>query len=712
MSGQDFRGPRGRGGVARSSDQSKALIVIGIAALSAISAADVSAEEKPTVLAPIVIKSDRDGKQEDASIVAQDTDVGAKTDTPILDVPAAVSVVTEKELEERGVKNMQQAVSYTASVIGDEYGSDDRYDYFQIRGFDQTTLGLYRDGLPMRITGWTSARLEPYGLQRVEVLKGSTSTLFGLNAPGGLINAVTKHPQEESHAEVYTRLGEDHIETGTDFGGALDKDGVLTYRFTGLWQDAANGYDYSNDNRLYVAPALTISPDAATSLTILTDYSKRDGTPGNGFPAAVDIDPDTFLGEPEFNRFDTKQYDVGYEFRHEFDNGLTFRQNARYSRVDVDYRQVYGGGSDASVNREAFSVDGRSDFYTIDNQLQYDASFGPVDSKTLAGFDYSYNKTDELALYGSATGIDPYDLHYCGASCVTLNPYLDRIVRQKAAGVYMQEQLTFYDRWLLTLGGRYDHVDTDTLDRSTNSSTGLSAHAFTKRVGLTYKATDEVAIYANYSESFEPVTSVYGMTGTPKPQEGRQYEVGVKYKPDFFDALVTASVFDLTQTNAPTYVSTIEQRQIGKVGVRGAEFEAKMALNDKLNMTLAYAYWDAEIKEDGIGGNIGNRPSRTPEHVASAWLAYTVPGEGARGDLTVGGGVRYVGQTYGDDANTVSISPHTLIDATANYKVTKNVDFNVSVTNLLDTKYVSTIYYGSKYYGDRRTALATLKYSW
>ncbi len=707
----------------RSAKGIRQSLLAGVATLAVLAAAASAVAQEPaqdgsTELKPIVVT----GKKEsavgpDATVVASESATGTKTDTPILDTSASVSVVTQKEMEMRGVDNLQRALSYTAGVLGDEFGSDDRYDYLRIRGFDQTALGTYRDGLPARIPAWfTASRLEPYGLQRVEVLKGSTSTLFGLNGPGGLVNAITKRPQDEFHAEVYTTFGDEHIETGTDFGGPIGDSDVWSYRFTGKWQDAANSYDYSNDDRLYIAPALTIKPEEGTSLTILTDYSKRESSLSYGFIDGVDIDLDTFLGEPEFNKFNTEQTDVGYQFEHEFDNGLTFRQNARYSHIDLDYEQVYGGTTDPADDRTAFQVYSSGYRFTIDNQLQYDASWQAFDSKTLLGLDYTYDNTREDIDSGTVPGIDIYDPVYCGRSCITLGPYVDWRVKQKALGIYAQEELTFDDRWILTLGGRYDHVNTvaDYLD------TGLqdddTAEAFTSRVGLTYKINPELAVYANYSESFQPLVTPgangYSVEGSLKPQEGTQYEVGLKYRPESIDALFTLALFDLKQTNVPTYVTPTVQRQIGEVQVRGVELEGKMALNDRLNLTLAYSYWDAEILEDGLSGNAGNRPDRVPEHIASAWLDYTIPGDGFRGDLTFGAGVRYVGQTFGDAENTVSVDGYTVVDAAVNYKVTDNLNLAVNVTNLFDREYQTTCYYGTCYYGDRRKVVGTLKYTW
>ncbi|EUB99950.1 TonB-dependent siderophore receptor [Rhizobium sp. CF080] len=673
--------------------------------------------DSTTQLETIVIqgKSDR-VLGPDATIVAKDTATGTKTDTPVIDVPASVSVITQKELETRHVESLQQAVSYTSSVFADEFGNDDRYDYIRIRGFDQTTLGVYRDGLTARIPAFfTASRLEPYGLQRVEVLKGSTSTLFGLNGPGGLVNSITKRPQDEKHGEVYTSFGDGTKEVGTDFGGPIDDEGVWTYRITALGKDGDLGWDYSNDDRLYIAPALTIKPDEGTSFTILTDYYKRDGTGARGFPSGVDIDINTFLGEPDFNRFNTKQADLGYQFEHEINDNLTFRSNFRYTHMDLDYAEVYGASINPAANRTAFSVDGLSNRYAFDNQLQYDTVWNGIESKTLVGVDYANDNTREVILYGTAGPLDIYNPSYCGLSCINLDPYVNWRVKQQALGVYAQEQLTLDDRWIVTLGGRWDRVHTTADYFDTGKRDDDTASAFTKRIGLTYKFTPNFAAYANYSESFQPLVTptANGYPGSLKPQRGEQYEVGLKYRPDGFDGLFTLAFFDLTQTNVLSYVSPAVQQQIGKVGVRGIELEGKAAINDNLNLTLAYSYWDAEIEEAGAtSGNVGNRPSRVPRHLASAWLDYTIPGEGQRGDLTLGGGVRYVGQTYGDDANTVSLGGYATVDAALSYKVTKDVTLSLNATNLFDRKYVATSYYGTDYYGDRRKVVGTLKYSW
>lgn len=686
--------------------------------------AAIAQEQSPNVLENIVVEGQGTGKGDrvigpDKTIVATESATATKTDTPIIDTPAAVSVVTQKEIEDKGAKDLQEAIAYTSGVLVDEFGSDNRYDYFRIRGFDETALGSYRDGLPARIPAWfTASRLEPYGMQRIEVLKGSNSTLFGLNAPGGIINAVTKRPQDTTQGEVYSTLGDGHKEVGADFGGPIDPNGVFSYRLTGFWQNADFGSDYSKDDHLYIAPALTISPDASTSLTILADYGiqKKSGGSG-GIPQGVDLNPDIFLGEPDFNRFNTKQGDLGYIFEHQFDDGLTFRSSARYTDVTLDYADVYGATADPTVPRSAFSVDGHARRFTIDNQLQYDSSWERFDSKFLAGFDYTNDDTHENILFGTADGIDIYDPVYCGLSCITLGPYVDWRVRQSAVGVYAQEQLTFDDRWIMTLGGRYDNVHTTADYLLYGTRDDDTADNFSPRAGVTYKLNENLAAYVNYSQSFQPLVAPTAngysdVSGSLKSQIGTQYEVGVKYRPTDFDGLFTLALFDLSQTNVPTYVSPAVQRQIGEVNVKGIELEAKVALNDRLNLTAAYSYWHARIVEDGDSGNEGNRPDRVPEHIGSLWADYTFPKEGERGELTVGAGARYVGQTFGDAENTDSIKGYALVDVMAKYKISDDLTLAVNAKNLFDKKYVATCYFGTCFYGDRREVLVTLKKTW
>ncbi|WP_417824362.1 TonB-dependent siderophore receptor [Thalassospira lucentensis] len=648
------------------------------------------------------------------SFVANRSRTASKTDTPVLDDSAAVSVVTQKELETRNVQDVQQAVAYTAGVQAGEYGSDVRYDYVRLRGF-YSSLSTYRDGLSSRTYNFTTARQEPYGLQQVDILKGSTSSLFGMNGPGGLVNLVTKRPEDEASGEVFTTFGENHLRGGGDVTGPVAEDSNWTYRLTGLWQDAERAQDYSQDDRIYIAPAFTYAPKAGTELTLLTSYSNRESNLGYGFPTGIETSRDAFFGEPDFNNFDTEETNLGYALSHQITDKLEFRQNARYTHVDLDYETVYLNDTTPLGNRSAFAIYGELDRFAVDNQMEYDTAVNDnLDSKTLVGIDFNRDQNREKRFDGTASPIDPYNPVYCGTSCINFSSSSDTEITQSSYGLYAQEQLTIADDWIATVGGRFDYVQSDVDTISSGTVEERDDHKFTSRLGLTYKATDEVSVYGNYSESFQPVySSTSSLPGGAKPQEGTQYEVGLKYQPAGMDAMFTAALFDLTQENVSQWNADYSaHRQVGEINSRGVELEGKMSLDDRTNMTLAYTYLDAEIKEDVITTNIGNRPEMVPEHTASAWLDHTIPEHGAFGDLTFGGGLRFVGSRYNNNANASLLGSHTVVDAMVNYMVTDNVSVAINATNLFDREYVSSNTFGSRFYGDGRTVLATLKYSW
>ena len=648
------------------------------------------------------------------SFVANRSRTASKTDTPVLDDSAAVSVVTQKELETRNVQDVQQAVAYTAGVQAGEYGSDVRYDYVRLRGF-YSSLSTYRDGLSSRTYNFTTARQEPYGLQQVDILKGSTSSLFGMNGPGGLVNLVTKRPEDEASGEVFTTFGENHLRGGGDVTGPVAEDSNWTYRLTGLWQDAERAQDYSQDDRIYIAPAFTYAPKVGTELTLLTSYSNRESNLGYGFPTGIETSRDAFFGEPDFNNFDTEETNLGYALSHQITDKLEFRQNARYTHVDLDYETVYLNDTTPLGNRSAFAIYGELDRFAVDNQMEYDTAVNDnLDSKTLVGIDFNRDQNREKRFDGTASPIDPYNPVYCGTSCINFTSSSDTEITQSSYGLYAQEQLTIADDWIATVGGRFDYVQSDVDTISSGTVEERDDHKFTSRLGLTYKATDEVSVYGNYSESFQPVySSTSSLPGGAKPQEGTQYEVGLKYQPAGMDAMFTAALFDLTQENVSQWNADYSvHRQVGEINSRGVELEGKMSLDDRTNMTLAYTYLDAEIKEDVITTNIGNRPEMVPEHTASAWLDHTIPEHGAFGDLTFGGGLRFVGSRYNNNANASLLGSHTVVDAMVNYMVTDNVSVAINATNLFDREYVSSNTFGSRFYGDGRTVLATLKYSW
>ncbi|MFY1923727.1 TonB-dependent siderophore receptor [Achromobacter dolens] len=356
--------------------------------------------------------------------VARRSATATKTDTPIIETPQSISVITADRYNTLGATNIKDALAYTPGVSTTTYGSDSRYDRVSLRGFDAYTPGFYLDGLPLRNNGnWGIWQTENYGAERIELLRGPASVLFGQTGPGGLINVVSKRPQEEPLRELQAQVG-DHQRRrlAADFTGPMDEDGKWLYRFVGMGLDSelpAHGID---NDRLYLAPSLTWRPSTDTTLTLLTQYAtKRGGTytrarPAVGSlvptPAGTHIPASLFVGEPGYDYFNQTQWMAGYELEHRVSDALTLRQNLRYGHLDLDYSAVQASGY-ASVNDDVtdpanYQVLRRSAFgsrehiasFNVDNQVQTDLSLGNWHHRILVGVDYQRNRIDQVSFSG------------------------------------------------------------------------------------------------------------------------------------------------------------------------------------------------------------------------------------------------------------------------------------------------------------------------
>jgi len=671
-----------------------------VASLSTLLCAQALAQDGTTELNPINVEGQADSPVgPDDGYIARNTTTGSKTDTPLKEIPQSVSVITRKQLDDRQPEQLEDSLSYLAGVTTSPWGIDDRFDQCLIRGFDLCTSAIYRDGLPQKVIDFSGFKIEPYGLERIEVLKGPSSVLYGENEAGGMVNAITKRPTDKPIYDGFLSYGSfNTVEAGLDVGGPIDDAGVWSYRLTGLVRNGEIETDYSRNDRIFVAPALKWQPDAQTSLTILANYQWDRLTPIQFLPAQYgNLPRNFFTGSPDFDRFDANHGSIGYQFSHEFDDHWTVRQNLRYSRQETDYRQLYygewlGGAdmiNDHTMSRTLFTVDETASLFNVDNQAEYKATFGAVENKLLFGLDYNRQSVDGQNGYGEGPPLDTLNPDY---SIPVTPPSLiiaDRVQTIGQIGLYAQNQSKIADHWLLTLGGRQAWIDNTNQDRIGTGSYDQKDHAFTGNVGIGYLFDNGLTPYASYAESF---TTNIGQTlaNVPfQPSKGKQYEVGVKYEPTFFPGYLTASLFDLRKTNVLTTdpSNPVGQVQTGEVRHRGLEIEANADLAFGLSTTAAYTYLDAEIAK---GDDAGNRPSLVPEHQASLWANYEV-GSGVLEGLSFGAGVRYIGASFGDNTNAVDVPGHTLVDAALRYK--KNGwQAALNVSNLFDKTYYSTCY--------------------
>jgi iron complex outermembrane receptor protein len=697
-----------------------------------------------TALEAIVVQGASDGT---SGIVATRSSAGTKADTPILEVPQTVNVVTRKEMDDRGVTDFNSAVSYTPGIRAIDYpggqGSPDIY----IRGFRAFNLfGLYKDGLRSGFNQYDTD-IEQFGFERMDVLKGPSSVLYGQAAPGGLVNMTTKHPTETPIHEIQTTYGGyDRKQIGVDFGGPVTEDQTLLYRLTGLWRDSGTQIDHSPDNRIYVAPSLTWKPTEATSLTVLGSYQKTEkGGAEQSLPMVGTIFPyttrsggfpsDLFLGEPGITHYDVENSTLGYEFKHEFDNGWTFKQNARYMHSNVDY--ISSGYRSFTETTATFGFQDRpksTDTVLIDNNLSGTVDIGGMTHSLLFGLDYGYYDGSETRRGGANHTVD-IDNPVYGAP-VVWNPILTTDTRSKVSqlGLYAQDQIKL-DNWVLSLGGRFDHVKqteynfySNTIWAIPDEVASATDNAFTGRAGLTYLFDNGVAPYVSYSTSFQPASGTDYNGNMFEPTTGQQWEAGIKYQPAGWNGFFSASLFQITQQNVTTSdpINVGYSVQEGEVRSRGFELEAKTELTDGLSLAAGYAYTDARVTEDNANvagvSKVGTRLQSSPYHQASLWLDYEFQQEALEG-LKVGGGVRYVGSSMAtintSTGSQVKVPGYTLFDASVSYDFgvknpeLKGLSLIVSGTNLTDEKYFTPGFYADTvFYGNRRTVNATLSYKW
>lgn len=744
----------GEAAKAQSSDQATSLptLTVESGAQPKAKAARKQAAPAPAQQAPMPQASTPASDYEGATgpvdgYVATDSASATKTGTPLIETPQTVNVITSDQMRDQGVTSVSQALRYVPGVVA-EYRPSTRYDSMFIRGFggggNNANYVSFWDGLRIpKGIGYGIPTIDPYFLERVEVIKGPSSVLFGQISPGGFVNLVSKRPTDERFGEVETVFGShNHFQTNFDFGGALNEQGTVSYRLTGLYRQNESHIDFSDSERIAIAPEFTFRPSSATTLTVQAYYQNDpEGGYYNGLPGLGTLIPyrggqirsDFNPGEPAFDAFEREQFSLAYFLEHHFNDVFTVRQNVRYTHLDSLFRSVSPAGytpvGSSVIARRATHSEESFDAVTIDNQAEARFSTGHVHHTVLAGVDHYYRDGSRLEANAVTAGVPPIDFNnpIYGRPIPDLSTFMrttDQTIRQ--TGLYLQDQLKF-DNFVFVLGGRYDWSDIET----SNIVTDAKNDAFSWRAGLLYNFANGFAPYVSYSTSFEPTTNL-GLGNTSlEPVEGEQFEVGIKYQPRGSNSFVTLSWFDITQSNVLVALAPPNQSffgQIGEVESKGFEAEAKLELLPNLNVLAAYAYTDAEITKDRQDAYIGKTPASVPEHMASLWAHYFFA-EGPFAGLGVGAGVRYIGETYANNLNTFAGNPakvdaFTLADASLRYDLSylnvpefRGWEVAVNATNLFDKDYVAGCLGTADantqcWFGDRRTVLGSLKYKW
>jgi iron complex outermembrane receptor protein len=708
---------------------------------------------------------------EDEGYVAKNSRSATKTNTPLRETPRSVSVVTEQQMKDRNVQTISDALRYSAGIQAGYFGDDNKQDWFILRGFKQANNGLFQDGVRVYSSGFYSWQVDPYMLERVEVLKGASSVLYGQSTPGGIINLQSKRPNAEAKNEVGVQYGSfDRKQLQFDVGGKLDEQGDVLFRVVGLPRDTGTQVDDVDAERLLLAPSMTLNFNDDTSLTLLASFQKDNSDPqlqflpaegtlyngGNGY-----IDTDTAVGNPDYEKFDRTQYTLGYELNHRLSDSWDFQQNFRYGHLDVELQQMYYAGHSIDLLRNAASrlaggatsgpaydfifgiasalypdlndpsrqkvmrgltyTDGQADNLSLDNRLVNYWSGDRLENTFLVGVDYQQLNIDEKAFASDPLIREPLNIYnpsYGSVSLInagTLAPVTDADLQDKRTradqvGLYLQEHVKLDEHWVFLLGGRYDNARSDIDNRTTGVHKNIRDEEFTWSTGAAYVADNGLTPYVSYSEFFLPVADLNPTTGDPyKPESGDQKEIGLKYQPEGFDGSFNLALFELTQQNVRKTETGNIRTQLGEVRSRGIELEAAAEVIDNLSLVGSVTLLDAETTKttNRSQAEKGKTPSQVADRLASLWATYRFS-DGLLNGFAIGAGARYTGESYGDNTETLEVPSYTVYDAMVSYKL-QDVTFQVNANNVTDKEYVATCDYYC-WYGNRRNVIASVSY--
>lgn len=660
------------------------------------------------------------------------TTTGSKMAAKLTEIPQSVSVIGSEELEATNATKVDGALSYSAGVQAAPYGHDSDTNWFFIRGFDATQKGAFLDGLPSYSYGFGGFYVDPFQLERIEILRGPSSALYGAANPGGLINMISKRPTGNTGGK--DTLGVD--ETGRVWL-QTDREGVaspnLQWRFVAKAERTSEEGTFDPGSRFLLAPSMKYTAENGTEVTLGLTYTKidEDHVGGSWLPYTGSVKSASFgriardfnSGEPRYDEYKREQLTLSSEIAHRFDSGWRLVNNTRLGWSDVDESQVYAYGyagyslvpvdADNTLSRIFFQHQTKTLTALNDLRLENEFATGGVRHRFMAGVDAKWFELDQVqgsvAWPNAATGLSATNPVY-GATQPATTPYADNVIRQTQIGVYMQDQMSWGQGWIGTVNLRYDSAETRVSDdRYLTNSPGSKRQdeKLTWRLGLSKEITEGLMTYVSASTFFAPNVVTNAAGDAIGPETGTQTEIGLKWAPNEA-SLITVSLFDIDREDISQSVwngSGYTYYQLGKVNSRGIELEGRYDFGNGLRVSGSVTKMDIEIKDDVDSSIIGKVPYSTIEDLAGIKVDYALPSVPG---LTLTGGIRYLGSSWADNANTLKVPSATLFDAGVSYDFAPDWNANLFVTNLTDKRYVSSCQTAfTCYYGEgRRISLA------
>ncbi|MBW4651981.1 MAG: TonB-dependent siderophore receptor [Kaiparowitsia implicata GSE-PSE-MK54-09C] len=637
----------------------------------------------------VVVTGEQDGYR------IPNTSVGTRTSAPLRDIPQSIQVVPQQLLQDQQVTRLDDALRNVPGVTAD-FNSGPTLTY-RIRGFEALNNNLLRNG---QVDAGGGEYVELGSVERVEVLRGPASVLFGLGNPGGSINLVTKQPLSEPFYAVDATLGSYSFYRGAvDLSGPLNESGTVLYRLNGAYRNSGSFIDFYNSDNLNISPVISVISDRG-SLTLEGDYIE---TRDSGFTPFVPVigsvlpNPNGTIprsrnvGEPS-DRIDSTLTRVGYRLEHELSDTWTIRNSFLYNNRDYSDRRTLPGSLGAdnrTLSRSYREYDFVSTSYNLATNVVGEFLTGSLQHELLLGFDInSYENLVPSFRSAAAAPLDIFNPVY-GQPPGALGEDFRNTAITRSLGFYIQDKIDLTDNLIVLLGGRFDLFDQVSKDFSTNSESTLSDSAFSPRLGIVYQPIEPLSLYASYTRSFTPGSGVFLFGGaldqTIQPERGQQFEIGAKA--DLTDRLsATLALYDLTRTNVLTEDPNNPgfQIQTGEQNSRGLELNAAGEILPGWNVYAGYAYTDARITQDNTF-TVGNRLPNTPYHSFNLWTAYEIQAGNLQG-LGAGLGLFFVGDRAGDLENTYDIPNYLRTDAAVFYN-RDQFRAALNIRNLFDITY-------------------------
>lgn len=653
-----------------------------------------------------------------------------RTDTPLIETPQSVTVITAGQIRDQASPNLQETVRYSPGVRNELYGIDNRGDWISLRGSEETTTLL--DGMRLPLSGWWGVmRSEPYAYDRVEILRGPSSIVAGANDPGGVLNLVSKRPSAQKAQEFGVRVGNySRRELSLDTTGPVGESRSWLYRFVALGRDTGTQIRHADETRVFVAPSLTWRPGAGGGLTVYGEYQRDRSKNTNAFlgldgtlrPAPNGpIPSDVFIGEPSWDQYGGSRWRLGYSGDIALGRRWRLQHNLRHDRVDGLMKSMYAAWWDGFLDETGqpdfdgrylgrlwYTYDDHTEVTTSEALLQGRARTGRLDHTLLFGVDGMLHDAAQAADEGVATPLNVYAPAYGSFA----DPFVPggpvTATKIERVGMVAQDQIKVADRVSLRLGVRRDRIRNAVVDGEAAIDWATSVN-----VGAVYEVRKGVAPYASYSESFNPISGTDAAGKAFKPKRGEQVEVGLKWESQALPVQAAAAWYALEEHNRLINdpVNFGYSVQLGNARTKGLELEAK---GDVASWSVlgSYTYTHARASAASWGGDLDptQQMEGIPAHSTSLWAVHDFGRLGLPG-VRLGGGVRHVSRV-GDGTGTVFVPAVTLFDALASYD-TRVWRFALNVNNVTDKPYLATcLARGDCWFGARRmmSLTATVRY--